>query len=400
LAYAESHDGLNWSKPDLGIVGYNGSKANNLLDVPSHEGAVFEDPVGEPDARYVYVTHIFGEGLVRFFSPDGLRWQRDRKPLLNFCCDTQTVVFRDPQQDTYALYTRGWDMTRGWNERLRQVVRLALPTLSVPANIQSSGRGRDAARPDHLPKIVDEIPTVFAADEQDPRDTDVYNIAALPYPLDSRWYLGFPSFYRHAPGGFAANDGRLEVHCIGSRDGITWRRYDRKAYAPPGLAASHSANMVFMGAGMITRGDEIWQYGATFRTTHGQPKKRREEGDGVICRYVQRLDGFVSLDFANEEAWATTAPADVDGPNLFANVDTGALGELRVGLLDEAGAAIEGFTTGQCDPLHLNSTRASVTWRGDGDLSRLAGESVRFDLRGVRTKLYALYFGDAGKDRP
>ena len=29
--YATSKDGLTWEKPDLGIIGYNGSKANNIF---------------------------------------------------------------------------------------------------------------------------------------------------------------------------------------------------------------------------------------------------------------------------------------------------------------------------------------------------------------------------------
>ena len=49
--YAESSDGIHWTKPDLGIVEYNGSKANNLAEVldfghPSLSAPRFAVPPG------------------------------------------------------------------------------------------------------------------------------------------------------------------------------------------------------------------------------------------------------------------------------------------------------------------------------------------------------------------
>ncbi len=34
LCYAVSRDGIHWTKPELGLVEYRGSKANNLADFP------------------------------------------------------------------------------------------------------------------------------------------------------------------------------------------------------------------------------------------------------------------------------------------------------------------------------------------------------------------------------
>jgi hypothetical protein len=38
VAYAESTDGVYWTKPNLGIVEYNGSTSNNLVGIHSLEG--------------------------------------------------------------------------------------------------------------------------------------------------------------------------------------------------------------------------------------------------------------------------------------------------------------------------------------------------------------------------
>ncbi len=63
LAYAESTDGIRWTKPELGIHAYRGSKANNLVGVASLEGNVFRDPnARSEDERYVYVSTVFRGG--------------------------------------------------------------------------------------------------------------------------------------------------------------------------------------------------------------------------------------------------------------------------------------------------------------------------------------------------
>ncbi len=389
LAYAESADGLTWTKPNLGIVDYHGSKDNNLVGVASLDGAVFRDPRAQPGEEYVYVGHVAGEGVFRFFSPDGWHWRRDPRALLAFRSDTQNVAFWDEVQHHYALYLRGWDLPGTWEARLRKVVGLTAGSLAAPLPVRPSGRGNNPGRPDDLPRIVDELPTVLAADQHDPSGTEVYNISAQPYPPDPRWYVGFPSYFlRHKN----ISDGRLEVNFVGSSDGRNWHRYDRQAYVRPGLADADNANMVFIGPGLVVRGDELWQYGTGFRNRHGAVGKGKDGADGVIYRYVQRIGGFVSLDFALEGGRCEMKPVTVDGGHFRVNVDTGALGTLRVGLRDAAGRPIPGFSTAECDPVHTNSTRAEVTWQGRAVGAALVGQSVQVEFSADRTKLFTFYF--------
>lgn len=392
LAYAESRDGLHWTKPNLGIVPYDGSTDNNLVGISSLEGVVFRDPLAPPAERYAYVTHVFPDGIYRFFSPDGLHWRRMAQALLRFNSDTQNVTFWDRRLQRYVLYLRGWNPgTRA--TRTRKVVRATAASLETPISVGPS------KLPDRelfwsksrLPWIVDQLPTVLACDAEDPAGTDIYNISAQPYPLDPSWYIGFPSFFRHVPGNAYA--GRLEVQFVGSRDGIHWNRYDRSAYIAPGLAGSASCNMVFLGTGLVVRGDQIWQYGTGFRSQHGDVAARMRRTDGVIYRYVQRVDGFVSLDSGDAEGRCQTVAVRVSGPRLLLNLDTGALGELRVGLLDPSGRPLPGHGTADCDPLEVNATGACVSWHGRSDLTGLLGRRVILVLRSRRTKLYSFRFG-------
>ncbi|MES2697181.1 MAG: hypothetical protein V4773_27195 [Verrucomicrobiota bacterium] len=392
LAYAESQDGIVWTKPDLGIVSYEGSKANNLVGLSNLEGVVFQDMRAPAAERYTYVSTAKRTpdaaapvGLFRHHSPDGLHWKRDAVPLIRSGSDTQNVTFWDERVGTYVMYIRGWNT----ETKRRKVLRLTLNSLTEPiALVPKPGVGK---------YFNTELPTVLACDEQDPSRTDIYNMSAQPYPLDPSWYVAFPAFLRRsaktdAPGYSGRHIGPVEVQFVGSRDGIAWHRYDRAAYAPPGVASPEKRNMVFMGTGLVVRGNELWTYGTEFESEHGDVAAREKKADGVIARWVQRVDGFVSANTGNSPGTARTVPLKVTGGKLLLNLDTGALGEMRVGLLDAAGKPIAGFEAGQCDVVQHNTVSAAVSWAGKADLSALQGREVRLEFRSTRTQLYSFRF--------
>ncbi|MYD93954.1 MAG: hypothetical protein F4Y02_09720 [Chloroflexi bacterium] len=86
LCYAVSRDGIHWTKPELGLVEYRGSTANNLVDFPQHIDLGWapiihdaDDP--DPDRRFkLAFTHRTGPsgnrrgGLCVAYSPNGLHW--------------------------------------------------------------------------------------------------------------------------------------------------------------------------------------------------------------------------------------------------------------------------------------------------------------------------------------
>ena len=199
VAYAESCDGVHWIKPNLGIVEYDGSKENNLVGLTSLKGVVCRDPNVPPEERYIYVTHKPSSGMVRFYSSDGLHWQRDKAPLLRFGADTQNVTFWDERLQKYVLYLRGWQFGPD-NKKYRKIVRAELPNLTTPLAIAPTQKSLRMWGKDNVPVMDRELPTVFATDANDPTNTDVYNISAQPYPLDPRWYVGFPSIFQPSAG--------------------------------------------------------------------------------------------------------------------------------------------------------------------------------------------------------
>jgi hypothetical protein len=237
---------------------------------------------------------------------------------------------------------------------------------------------------------------VLICDEQDPERTDIYNISAQPYPVDPSWYVAFPTFLHRsaatdAPEYRGPNRGPVEGEFAGSRGGILWNRYDRGTYAATGMASPDKKNIVFMGTGLVMRGDEIWQYGTEFESEHGDSAARQKKTDGVIVRYVQRVDGFVALTAGNREGSCRTIPLRVTGDRLVLNLDTGALGELRVGIVDGNGQPIPGCGPNDGVSIQGNATGMPVTWKG-GNLSKRKGKDVRLDFKLRRTKLYSFRF--------
>lgn len=85
-AYAESADGVAWTKPDLGLVEFRGSKNNNLVDVGGAWGfvnlkVIKDEADSDPSRRYKMTTHVYFRHntrlgtLLPFVSADGLVWR-------------------------------------------------------------------------------------------------------------------------------------------------------------------------------------------------------------------------------------------------------------------------------------------------------------------------------------
>ena len=83
LCYATSNDGRNWEKPDLGLIEYDSSRANNAVDLFHGEGGLICGPIifdpadSDPDRRFkgAFWTRKYGGKAAVAYSPDGLHWK-------------------------------------------------------------------------------------------------------------------------------------------------------------------------------------------------------------------------------------------------------------------------------------------------------------------------------------
>jgi hypothetical protein len=401
VAYAESQDGERWHKPDLGIVEYGGNRSNNLVGIPELEGNVCIDYMAPPDKKFKYLTTVYKEGIFLYSSPDGIHWVKEKEPYMPFTADSQIIAFPDPRLGAYRIYLRGWEDVDQPNisQRKRTVVYMEQASLEGSAGIVPATKAAYLWKDSPFPAIATELPTVVRCDENDDPSCDVYTMAATPYQPDPYYYVAFPALYYHFPDNREAgiiNDGRTEVHLMGSTDGLRWHRYNRLPYAKPGLAGSTTSEMMFVGYGMFQKDGQIWQYGAGYRTTHNDTEERNRNSDGVILLLKQRMDGFVSADANYRGGELTTVPLPFEGDRLLINLDAGATGSARIAVFGEEDDPLPGFALEDCDAVRENSLDHLVTWRGSSDLSGLSGKRIRLRISLKSCKLYSLRFEDSG----
>ena len=413
LAFAVSRDGIAWERPELGMVEFNGSTANNLVSIEGcnqNEGCVFVDPIAPDDQRFKLVGHSqFEGGMYVMTSPDGLRFKRHPGNLLTFILDNHNTSFYDPRIGKYVIYSRGWDRDRPIPpmQGSRTVIRIETDDLFSriawdenapdpwPVSKKWEGLGHEDMR-----RVNKELPTVIGPDELDPPEADIYQLAGVQYLPDA--YLAFPSLYYHhpwAPEGFI-NDGYLDLQFASSRDGINWSRDFRGSYVRLDLPDGPCTKMMHMLVGMVPHEHRISQYHLGGRRSHGEgrvaadtkvERKPPSIGDPIVQRVEQRMDGFVSADSAYTGGTLVTKPFAVESDRLSVNIDTSASGDARAALLAEDGSEIPGYALGDSDRIQGNDTSYSLTWRGKSDLSELIGKRVKLLLRSRNTKLFAVY---------
>ena len=392
LAYAESTDGVTWSKPNVGTVDFNGSTDNNLvcalnvaLDRPTHGTTVFKDPSAPPDERYKLVFAgryrnkrcVFGA-----VSPDGLRWHMIEEPVLDdYVSDTQTVVRFDPQKGRYVGYFRGWTTHESKRFHGRRLIAYA-----------ETDRFERWPRPE----------PIVAPDIHDGPSTDIYTNAYTSWP-GADAHLMFPALYRR-------DWDVMEVHMMTSRDGVHWQRPSRQPVISSGEPGTDSVGSINAGCGIagFRSGESSLIVGGR-SYTHNQinyAAGEREPGAASAGRPIPwpesiylatwRQDGFTSLE-AESEGGFTTVPLTFAGSRLEVNAWARFGGEIRVEVAEQSGETyqrssetVAGRTFEECDPISGDLLKHSVTWRGESDLSAWAGKPVRLRFRMRRARLHAI----------
>ncbi|MCQ2385296.1 MAG: glycosyl hydrolase family 32, partial [Clostridia bacterium] len=88
-----------------------------------------------------------------------------------------------------------------------------------------------------------------------------------------------------------------------------------------------------------------------------------------------------------------TRPLCFTGNCLFVNGDFHN-GFLRVGVSDENGNSIPGFSAEECIPMCENSTIARITWKNRPTLRQLEGRIIRLAFEGKNGQLYSFWVAD------
>ena len=414
--YAESDDGFEWKRPELGLTSYEGSTANNLLS--KHEefeiNSVFKDPNGPDDERYKAigtktfwyrdgqldpegswekfrelgkqteshedptvntmdaVAEKFGvyrnNGIVGGVSPDGLRWKVLEEPLVivgNSQLDTQNVAAFEPESGEYVAYLRGMFHNEGkFGYGARRAVR------------KVSGKQFGNWGP---PRYV------LVADPQDDIQDDIYTSCYCPYPGVPGLHLMFPSIYHRL-------DSEQDVQLAVSRDGWHWVRPERR----PIITLDSDTGLysrIRSGPNLVPLNDEEWGLPYDCRDSrHDSGPAQLPEGEFRWA--VWKKHRLVALE-APLEGRVTTIARVCQGSEMRLNFQTRRAGWIKAEIvtpLTEPNQKIEvldRFSMEDCDGMSGDELDWIVTWKGKGDLSALKGKQVAVRFHMARATLFS-----------
>ena len=361
--YAESTDGIHFTKPSLKLFDFNGSKDNNIIlkgVAPlSHNFAPSLDtnPSASPEERYKALTGIDGTGLIAYVSPDGIHWRKLReepvlkKPsLTKYAFDSQNIAFWSESESCYVCYFRVYI------DNIRTISRTTSKDFinwTEPV-VMSFG---DAPR-EHL-----------------------YTNQTVPYFRASNLYIATAARFMPGRRVVTTTDAdklkmsdRITGDCsdtvlMTSRGGTRYDRTFMEGFVRPGIGASNwTTRTNYPTRGIVPINDaEMAMY---VQRDYGQPTHH-------LQRLKLRTDGFASLHASYKGGDCLTKPLTFTGKELVINYSTSAAGSVWVALLDADGKPIAGFAHEDADEIIGDEIVRVVTWKGKSDVSALAGKTVR-----------------------
>ena len=403
-AYAESHDGVHWTKPELGLVEYQGSKRNNLvLMEPAPLGIINLKVLAEPDdpdpsRRYKMSGHTWwwdgkrrGRGtLAPLFSPDGLRWRLaiSTKPVRGLLPVEDIVLPRYHFEAAGGLYKwkgsyyasgqSGPPQDHGTHAYSgREVLIHRSPDFVHWARTASIGFLRDGQWGEFA----------YGTGEETHEGVSVWNRGNVLIGLFGRWH-----------GAKNWKDRTIDLGLLVSNDGVHFREPVREwTFLRRGDDGQWDEGGLLQGQGFENVGHKTFIWYGAWDPRHGQDYQPRG-GVGLATLPRDRF-GSLSLHSADRPAEFVTSTVNTDGRNgvqLWLNAE--GLGEdalLRVELLDEQERPLPRFSGDKAATVRKSGFRTPVSWTGqatDADLPARFRLRVLFEgQHSERIRFYAAY---------
>ncbi len=397
-SYAVSKDGMEWTKPNLGIVEYNGSKSNNLVGFRTGDSGYHAEHVNfclvihEPDEadasrRFKMVFELHPRDIRAAFSEDGLHWTLSpHNPIIKGNSIETGGLVR--YGDCYYLNGQGGGMphpVRGAGKR----------SLATYASYDF----------DHWTQSVvpgfrrDPVPPHPPTDFEMHRGEQVHMGASL-------WNRGNVLLGIYGQYHNTSNDrrnGTCDLGLVVSNDAMHFREpvpdfkfvpyYEELEDGPPRL---------LQGQGFANDGERsffwygVWRYEPP-KTTGVRLATWPRDRFGSYAPTGESAARNASDEV--ESCHCITCPFEVDadrGARVFVNADNcSEHSTLTVEVLDEQLRVLNGFAAEDCDPITEAGFRRPVSWRGGNTLERIDHPlRLKVNWEGLRAedaRLFALY---------
>ena len=383
-AYATSGDGVNWEKPELGLIDFKGSKKNNLvsitptLDTNALLMNVFRDD-RDPDPKKRFKAlgmdaHLLQEGEIEVpylrktgfptagglfvaYSADGVRWKMKPGWLMGMIC-------------------RDGSLLHGYNEDIGKWVLWQRPSFSRGRRIIGVSYSDDFERwtPPQMGLVTD---------EKDPPGFEYYEMVSAASPDGG--YIGLVGCSGWKGQGLYGDESMPQL--VYARDPRKWTRVSREPFMRQGPDGAFDEGVV-MPMRPLTVGDEIYlfYYAKNRGHTWGEPTT---DGKGITTSSLglakMTRDRWVSLTPTAGAGSVTTGDIFFVDKELHINANA-AGGSIRVEIQDYFGKPVHGYTLDDCNPISTDTMDQVVTWKGGRrDLTQLIGTAVHYPPKVGRT---------------
>ncbi len=347
--YAESKDGIHWTRPNVGLFEWEGSKENNIvwLTPGTHNFTAFHDDNPATPAEATYKAFGGGGGgLLAFQSPDCLHWKLiSRKPVItNGAFDSQNLAFWDTDRGEYRAYwryfTKGVTTQNRWQPAGFRAIRTATSKDFITWENEADLTYSEGTPTEHL-----------------------YTNAVQKYFRAPHLFIGFPTRYLPKQGQ------RVEPLLMSSRDGVHFHRWPDAVILEEAPADRKGNRSNYMTWGMFQlpgKPNEISVYAT---------ENYYEPTPGRVRRFAYRVDGFVALRGGPNGGVVTTKSLRYNGGRLLLNYVVREGGSMTLEVLNESGQVI-----GKSKPLIGDSVDAPVVWEQDPRLGQGVAQ-LRFTLK-------------------
>lgn len=424
ICYAESDNGIDWVRPELGIVEYEGSKKNNILmDSTMMEEFDFaglsccfsvfydENPKCPKDEKYKMTIWWSGHAsLISFMSADGIHFGNPKFITDDGAFDSQNRSFWSKEHNKYFCYYRGeHDATEDVSIIDKSYTDKTANALFDPKKflLREPGAGtytfmrdiRVIESDDHINWTEQKLINTTG------KDCQLYNNVIFPYPRAPHIFIGFALRYAERKRWTKAYDelcgkeeriermnnmarlGLAMTDCLfmSTRDGYNFEKYDEAFITPP----VENPNSFLYGDGMVAPAvievpSEIPGADNEYMIINRENYRIKRDFNKLVS-YNIRLDGFVSLHAGGEVKKVLTKEFTYTGEDLFVNMATSARGfayfTLKCG--DEEYTSCEMFG---------NSVNKRIRFEDDGIVKNLAGKPVTLRIEMSDCDIYSIKF--------
>ena len=411
FCYAESEDGLNWVKPNLGLFDVDGDFNNNVV-IPAYAGNTFDNffvykdinPNCPPNERYKGVAYdTRGEitprrsgmdsnrVLLYFKSADGIHFDIEPEILdIEGRFDTHNVIIWNPEDELYHIYFR--DVHAGYCFDYPDEVWVRDVYHATSKDFRNWSEAEELRYQDGAPAM------------------QMYTSGVIPYYRGDGMWIGFPARYFEHPQWIPNIDHlpalkeRKDLYGAYSRCAVAftdagfmysenksdWYRFDEAYFLPgPENADNWFYGDCYLAAGMMETTNDFGERELSMI----MPMAKWKRDGGFLTkyaeyyRYTMRIDGFACAHADGKGAGLLTKPFTFEGSKLEINFRTSAGGFVKVALTDEDGNVLEGF-----EEIRLFGDSIERPVDFTGDLTALNGKPVRMQLQMRDADVYSFKF--------